>query len=160
MTSGTGKITVAGIFLTMLLTWGCRKDVIFTDTYPLHSETWKIDDIAEFSPEISDTATIDNIFFTIRTGSAYQFRNIWLFVNTVSPSGKRITDTLQYMLADEKGKPFGRGFGDVRELNLPFRTGVYFPEKGRYKFIIRHGMRTEDLRGIYDLGIRIEKARK
>ena len=158
------KGTNSSIFLLMifmfLLNSGCRNNVIFTDSTIPTAGTWKIDNVVEFRPDISDTASIQNIFFTIRTGSSYPFRNIWLFVNTISPSGKSITDTLQYMLADEKGKWYGRGLGDLKELNLPFRSGVWFPEKGAYQFKIRHGMRTVDLKGVYDIGLRIEKAKK
>ncbi len=160
MTKGLNKLVSLLIVILALQGTGCRNNVLFTDSTAFLSETWKVENVAEFDPLISDTATIQNIFFTIRTGSAYPFRNIWLFVNTVSPSGKSITDTLQYMLADGKGKWYGRGIGDVKELNLPFRNGVWFPEKGTYHFKIRHGMRVESLKGVYDLGLRIESAKK
>jgi gliding motility-associated lipoprotein GldH len=121
---------------------------------------WKLTDIPTFKVPITDTLTSNNVIFTIRSGSSYPFRNIYLFVTTTSPDGKNITDTLQYNLADEKGKWFGKGFGDIRELNLPYKSNVFFPLKGTYVFKIQHGMRIEDLKGIYDIGLRIEKKRK
>jgi gliding motility-associated lipoprotein GldH len=160
MIKGIHSLTFLLIIILVLQISGCNNNVTFTDSSAFPSETWKIENVAEFNPDISDTSTIQNIYFTIRTGSAYPFRNIWLFVNTISPSGKSITDTLQYMLADGKGKWYGRGIGDVKELNLPFRTGIYFPEKGEYHFKIRHGMRVENLKGVYDLGLRIESLKK
>ena len=117
-------------------------------------------DIATFEVPITDTLTSNNVIFTIRNGSSFPFRNIYLFVSTTSPNGKKITDTLQYNLADAKGKWFGRGFGDIHELNLPYKSNVFFPLKGTYEFKIQHGMRTETLKGVYDFGLRIEKIRK
>ena len=111
----------------------------------------------EFTFPVTDTINLTNVVFTIRTGSDYPFRNIYLFVTAVSPDGKINTDTLQYDLADEKGNWYGKGLGDIHELSLPYRTNVYFPLKGIYKFKIRHGMRIGDLKGVYDLGLRIEK---
>jgi hypothetical protein len=32
--------------------------------------------------------------------------------------------------------------------------------KGTYEFSIQHGMRIENLKGVYDIGLRIEKIRK
>jgi gliding motility-associated lipoprotein GldH len=32
--------------------------------------------------------------------------------------------------------------------------------KGSYEFKIQHGMRVENLKGVYDFGLRIEKIRK
>jgi gliding motility-associated lipoprotein GldH len=106
---------------------------------------------------VIDTVSKTNVSFTIRTGSDYPFRNIFLFVTASSPDGKSITDTLEYELADEKGNWFGKGSGDVHELNLPYRSNVFFPLKGNYVFKIQHGMRTVDLKGVYDIGVRIEK---
>jgi gliding motility-associated lipoprotein GldH len=121
---------------------------------------WKLTNIPTFKVPITDTLTSNNVIFTIRSGSSYPFRNIYLFVTTTSPDGKNITDTLQYNLADEKGKWFGKGFGDIHELNLPYKSNVFFPLKGTYVFKIQHGMRIENLKGIYDIGLRIEKKRK
>jgi gliding motility-associated lipoprotein GldH len=123
-------------------------------------QTWKLMDIASFKVQIKDTLNSNNVIFTIRNGSSYPFRNIYLFVTTISPDGKQISDTLQYNLADEKGKWYGRGFSDIHELNLPYKSNVYFPLKGTYMFKIQHGMRVEDLKGVYDIGLRIEKFRK
>ena len=81
-------------------------------------------------------------------------------MTTTSPDGKNLTDTLHYDLADEKGKWYGRGFGDVHELNLPYKSNVFFPRKGTYEFKVQHGMRIENLKGIFDIGLRIEKYKK
>ncbi len=115
------------------------------------------DEYRNIQVPVTDTLTSNNVSFTIRTGSSYPFRNIYLFVTTTSPDGKFITDTLQYFLADTKGKWYGKGFGDIHELNLPYKSNVFFPVKGTYKFNIQHGMRVEDLNGVYDFGMRIER---
>jgi len=117
-------------------------------------------DIKSFNAQITDTIASNDIFFTIRTGSDYPFRNIFLFVSTYAPDGKSLTDTLEYYLADDKGNWLGKGVGDIRELKLPYRTNAYFPMKGKYEFTVQHGMRAEDLKGVYDIGIRIEETKK
>lgn len=146
------------IILTGILA-GCinKRNLVYTDNVTIPDEVWTLDKIAQFRVSINDTVSNNNILFSIRTGSSYPFRNIWLFVTTISPMGISITDTLQYMIADEKGVWYGKGFGNIHELDLPFKTNVYFPVKGIYTFNIRHGMRAENLRGVYDLGLRVEK---
>ena len=121
---------------------------------------WELLYTPVFKIPITDTISSHNVFFIIRTGSSYPFRNIYLFVTRTSPDGKSLTDTLQYFLADEKGKWYGKGFGDIHELDLPYKRNVYFPVKGTYQFKIQHGMRVEDLKGVYDFGLRIEKISK
>jgi gliding motility-associated lipoprotein GldH len=146
------------IFLLLLLS--CKSRVVYTNSVAMPKETWKLMDVSDFKVPITDTINSNNVFFTIRNGSSYPFRNIFLFVTTNSPDGKKITDTLQYNLADEKGKWFGKGFGDIHELNLPYKSNVFFPKKGTYEFKIQHGMRVENLKGVYDFGLRIENIRK
>jgi gliding motility-associated lipoprotein GldH len=160
MTKGINKYLFLIVFLFIWQLYACNKNIIFTDSIALPGEEWDLENVIFFKPQIIDTTTSDNIYLTIRTGSSYPFRNIWLFVTTTSPAGKSITDTLQYMLADEKGKWYGKGFGDIHELNLPFKTMVYFPRKGAYSFGIRHGMRAEKLKSVYDIGLRIERVTK
>jgi gliding motility-associated lipoprotein GldH len=126
----------------------------------MKNNTWSLFDNPEFKVPVTDTINSNNIFFTIRTGSKYPFRNIYLFVTAISPVGKSITDTLQYDLADEKGNWYGKGSGDIHELNLPYKTNVFFPLKGTYHFKIQHGMRIGDLKGVYDFGLRVEKFSK
>ncbi len=160
MIKGTNRFSFSITLIFVLLLSSCKSNVVYTSSTAMGQETWKLMDIATFKVPITDTINSNNVIFTIRNGTAYPFRNIFLFVTTSSPDGKSITDTLQYNLADEKGKWLGKGFGDVHELNLPYKSNVFFPAKGIYVFKIQHGMRVENLKGVYDFGLRIEKIRK
>ena len=160
MIKGINRYSFVLILTSLVLLSSCNSNVVFTDSLEMPGRTWKLLDIPAFKIPVTDTLNSNNVFFTIRTGSSYPFRNIYLFVTTTSPDKKSITDTLQYNLADEKGKWYGKGFGDIHELNLPYKTNVYFPLKGSYQFKIQHGMRVEDLKGVYDFGLRIEKISK
>jgi gliding motility-associated lipoprotein GldH len=160
MIKGINRYSFVLILMSLVLLSSCNSNVVYTDSMEMPDRTWKLLDIPAFKIPVTDTLKSNNVFFTIRTGSSYPFRNIYLFVTTISPDGKSITDTLQYNLADEKGKWYGKGFGDIHELNLPYKTNVYFPVKGSYKFKIQHGMRVEDLKGVSDFGLRIEKISK
>jgi len=159
MIKGINKYLFLIFFLFIWQIYACDRNLIYSESRPMPSEEWNLDNVVSFEPQISDTVTSNNISFFIRTGTSYPFRNIWLFVTTTSPAGKSITDTVQYMLASEKGKWYGKGFGDVHELNLPFKTNVFFPKTGEYSFKIRHGMRAETLKGVYDIGLRIERVK-
>jgi gliding motility-associated lipoprotein GldH len=160
MIKGINRFSFILILTFLLLLLSCNSNIVYTNSQAMAGETWKLMDIPAFKVPITDTLNSNNVIFTIRNGSSYSFRNIYLFVTTTSPDGKKITDTLQYYLADEKGKWYGRGFGDIHELNLPYKSNVYFPLKGTYVFKIQHGMRVENLNGVYDFGLRIEKIKK
>ena len=160
MIKGINRFSFVLVMTFLLLLLSCNSSVVYTNSQAIHKETWTLTDIPTFKVPITDTVNSNNVLFTIRSGSSFPFRNIFLFVTTTSPDGKQITDTLQYNLADEKGKWYGKGFGDIHELNLPYKSNVFFPVKGIYEFKIQHGMRIENLKGVYDFGLKIEKYRK
>lgn len=160
MTKRILKNTFILVLTSLFLTVSCGRDVVFTDSFAIPERTWTLNEKPSFEVEVSDTVTANNISFLIRTGSDYPFRNIFLFVSTVLPDGNTLTDTVQYNLADEKGNWYGRGFGDIHSLSLPYKSNIYFPLNGTYFFKVQHGMRIEDLEGVYDIGIRVEKIRK
>ncbi len=160
MIKGINRFSFILILTFFSLLLSCNSNIVYTNYQAMPDETWKLMNIPSFNVPITDTVNSNNVIFTIRNGSSYPFRNIYLFVTTTSPDGKQITDTLQYNLADEKGKWYGKGFGDIHELNLPYKSNVFFPVKGTYEFKIQHGMRVENLKGVYDFGLRIEKIKK
>ncbi len=67
-----------------------------------------------------------------------------------------MTDTLNFRLADDRGRWLGRGIGDLYFIRLPYKQDILFPYKGIYRFEIVQGMRT-DLEGIRDVGLRVER---
>jgi len=146
------EINKSSTLLLLLLLSSCNSDVIFTDSVVMQDNIWDLSNVPDFSMQIDDTTQLTDVFFTIRTGSDYPFRNLFLFVTVFSPDGNIMTD--------EKGNWYGKGFGDIHELNLPYRTNVFFPARGTYLFNIQHGMRIGDLPGIYDIGLRIERSKR
>lgn len=112
-------------------------------------------DPARYACEIDDTVRTYNMKLSLRTSTEYPYRNIYLFMMTTFPSGSVMTDTIHAMVTDEKGKWLGRGTGAVRELTIPYKSNVYFPEQGKYHFRVVHGMRDTILKGVYDMGMKI-----
>jgi gliding motility-associated lipoprotein GldH len=160
MTKEHSSFTLVLFLLSFCLLTACKRNVSYSNSSAMPEKIWKLPDAAVFEIPVTDTLSRNNVLFTIRTSSSYPFRNIYLFVSATSPDGRVLTDTLHYNLSDEKGQWYGKGFGDIHELDLPYKSNVYFPLKGTYQFKIQHGMRVEDLAGIYDFGLRIEKVTK
>jgi len=123
----------------------------------LPPDGWSKYNKPEFRAEIDDTSSSFDILFSIRNSHEYPYRNLFLFVTTTSPSGQFIKDTIEYQLADNKGKWYGKGLGDIHNLSVPYKNNVIFPVPGEYSFRLEHGMRSDRLEGIVDLGLIIKK---
>jgi gliding motility-associated lipoprotein GldH len=129
-----------------------------TDEYhTIRNSSWNVDSVQHFSFFILQKEQNHNIYLNIRNDRSYGFSNLWLFVTIVSPTGKSRTDTVQAVLADPAGKWLGKGFSGVYDNRLIYRRNVYFPDPGPYTIHLQHGMRPNDLKGITDIGIRVEK---
>jgi len=144
--------------ITITIFISCNSENIYTATKMIPDISWNKYNKPVFQAEIIDTLQPCNIYITLRSTPDYPFRNIFLFVTTTSPEGHIIKDTVEYMIADESGRWLGNGLGDIHDLSLPYKLNVLFPVSGTYRFRIEQGMRKDDLDGIMDIGIRIDKS--
>jgi gliding motility-associated lipoprotein GldH len=110
-----------------------------------------------FDVEIKDVQSTYNYYINIRNNGDYPFSNLYLFLQTTFPDGKMARDTIECMLADYNGKWLGSGITSVKFNRLLFQKGVRFPQKGKYVFELEQAMRVKDLKGISDIGIKLEK---
>ncbi|MEA1885816.1 MAG: gliding motility lipoprotein GldH [Bacteroidota bacterium] len=138
----------------------CKPGNIYSDSEKIPAYTWNAANIVTFEVPVEDTTSAFDINLIIRTDNSYPYRNLFLFIKTTSPDKMIIKDTVEYLLADEKGNWYGSGLGDVNDLYVPFKTNVRFPAEGIYSFSIQHGMRDKDLDGVTDIGIQVRKRTK
>ena len=136
----------------------CDKKALFEKNTPLYNAEWSKHEIIPFEVNISDTASVYNFYINIRNNTDYAYANLYLFMNTRYPDKEVSRDTIECILADKNGKWFGKGWGKYRFLSLPLGKNVKFFQTGTYIFEFEQAMRTDTLKNISDIGIRIEKS--
>jgi gliding motility-associated lipoprotein GldH len=156
------KIKTGGLPLafccTLLFLSACDNKRIFEQNTDIPDNNWASSNKIKFNVPITDPATSANFYINVRNADGYPYSNLYLFVKTTFPNGKFSTDTLECILADEKGKWLGKGLGDIYDNQIPFKRNVRFPLAGNYIFEIQQGMRSDIVPLIMDVGLRIEKA--
>lgn len=138
----------------------CNSNVVYSKYQKFDNNEWAVKDKAVFDIEITDTVTLNNISLMVRHADAYPYSNLFLFVTTKYPDGKVMTDTMEVVLSDEKGKWQGSGAGDIFDFKVPIKKNVRFPLAGKYQFTFEHGMRVDPLPLIMDFGFEIEKSKE
>jgi gliding motility-associated lipoprotein GldH len=73
------------------------------------------------------------------------------------PDGHIARDTIELTLADYDGRWLGSGMGSVKFSRFLLQKDVRFKQKGNYLFTLEQAMRVNELNGIRDIGLRIEK---
>jgi gliding motility-associated lipoprotein GldH len=135
----------------------CMGGPVFHENMALKSGKWNAGDSLLFNALITDTIQPHSIILSLRNKGSYSFSNFYAFITTHAPSGAARTDTVEFVLADKRGKWLGKGFGDLWQTSRPFKLNIRFPHTGIYTFAVKQGMRVENLEGIMDFGIRIDR---
>ncbi|MEO9076652.1 MAG: gliding motility lipoprotein GldH [Gelidibacter sp.] len=152
------------LLTTVFLVLSCDSNQIF-DEYKSVPNQWNKDTLISFTVTPPDSTKFYNLFINVRNTNDYKFSNLFLIAEMNFPHGKTIKDTLEYQMAKPDGAFIGEGFTDVKENKLWYKEGVKFDEIGEYNITIQHAMRNngevngvDDLKGITDVGFRIEPA--
>jgi len=148
---------LALFLLLTIIIFSCKNDTVYEKYYAIEDATWHAGNILKYEVQVKDTLTSNDIYIETRHLGNYPLSNLYLFITTTAPTGRYIKDTVEIFLADNKGKWYGRGFGDIYSHTHPYKRNVRFPYTGIYSFEIQHGMRVEELPGIEDIGLRIEQ---
>ncbi|MFO7978284.1 MAG: gliding motility lipoprotein GldH [Bacteroidales bacterium] len=149
---------VALLLMVVALSWaGCQGPVVYEEHQALPPEGWPQNQKLVFQTEITDTASLHELYLDIRNTTGYEYRNLFLYLDITFPEGTILRDTIEATLAEPSGKWIGKGFGAIKTNRFLFRDQVWFPQQGTYTFILQHGMREQTLEGVSDIGIRIER---
>lgn len=140
-----------------IIVLSCQSDFIFNEKKTLN-QPWNKSETVNFEFEITDTLAYYNLNLFLRNTTDYKYSNLYLFVNTLFPDGHQSRDTLEFVLADIKGKWLGKGSGKIKESNILIRQGLVFPHVGIYHFEFEQAMRATSLYGIIDIGMQLTKA--
>jgi gliding motility-associated lipoprotein GldH len=143
--------------LALIFFSACNDNIVFEENHSVNSRGWHINDTLIFNYTVKDTTALYDLYINVRNNTEFPYSNFYVFFETQFPDGRVFRDTVEMMLADRFGNWTGRGFGNIKSNSFHFRRDVWFPLEGGYTFAVQHAMREEAIKGISDMGIRIEK---
>lgn len=145
------------ILLTIFIT-SCDSNRFFEENREITDGVWNMKQRLTFEFDVPDTTTAYNLYYNVRTNDDYPYSNLYVFQHIDFPNGKKGSDTIELLLVNPDGSWVGTGQGDLHDCQLLFRKNVRFPVSGKYRMEVEQAMRMEQLPGVKDVGIRIEKA--
>jgi gliding motility-associated lipoprotein GldH len=146
------------IAFVSFVSFSCSYNNVYDVSNVIKQGKWDSKNVLTFEYTCEDTLSVCNTFINIRHSGAYKYNNLYLFVTTSAPNGMVHLDTLDFSLADDRGKWKGSGIGDMHDVRLAYKQNIKFGQNGKYIFQIQQAMRDVVLEGITDVGFRIEKA--
>ena len=156
---------IIALFIVVIFFVSCDEKRVF-DEYKGLNGKWEKDNVVRFTFNQTDTIHPYNLFLNIRNNNDYPFSNLFLTVTMKQPDSLVKIDTLEYAMANADGSLMGEGFSDVKESKLWYQENFVFKQKGEYTIEIQQALRetgsvsgVEELKGVTDVGFRIEKTK-
>lgn len=146
------------VFFSILLL-SCDKDLRYEKFQKVDTQAWHYKDNLLFNVSATNEETVD-LTVALRNTTDFQHANLWLFLSIQSPSGKVLKDTLNCLLADNYGYWLGSGFSGLYLTEHRLSKPVFLNEKGDWSVKVTHGMRTDSIQGIQEVGILVRKVNR
>ena len=147
---------IISVIIVSCFLFSCSKNTVYNEFQHISNKTWNRSDAYFFNFEIMDNSVAYNISLQLRNNDMYKYQNIWVIYEEAQPSGVAIKDTIEYMLADDFGKWTGNGIS-LYQNRIALRNAYHFPDTGKYTISVQHGMRDNELKGLENIGLFIEK---
>jgi gliding motility-associated lipoprotein GldH len=153
---------VGGVFIICLLVVGflssCDKTRVFEENQQINNYKWAYDDPKTFVADIKDTTQHYNLYVNIRHSFLFEWRNVWVKIQTTFPDGRTMEKRVNLVLSEPDGHWYGDCLGDNCDMKIAIQNNAIFPKPGKYTFKVSQDMRVSPLANIKSAGIRIEKA--
>lgn len=134
-----------------------NENTVYHSYQSLPDEGWgKSDTLSFFLPVTDSIPPTLRIFAEVRNRIDYPYHDLHLFISRNMPdSTVWHTDTIAISLTDDDGRWTGKGWGSVYQAET-FVQSVRPLHPGNYTIKVMSGMKDIKLKGINDIGIRIE----
>ena len=135
----------------------CDKNVVMEKQENIVNTQWDYADAKTFTAEIKDTVQHYNIYVSLRHGFNFEWRNMWVKIETTFPDGKQYERRVNLILSGADGVWNAEILGDNCDILIPIQDNAFFPEVGKYTFKISQDMRVNPLGNVKTVGMRVEK---
>jgi gliding motility-associated lipoprotein GldH len=137
----------------------CDKARVIEENQQIANYNWNYTDAKTFVANISDTSAHYNLYINVRHSFQFEWRNVWVKIQTTFPDGKSMEKRINLVLSEPDGRWFGDCLGDNCDMQFAIQQNAIFPQTGKYTFKISQDMRVNPLTKVKSVGMRVETAK-
>ncbi|TKC00795.1 gliding motility lipoprotein GldH [Pedobacter cryophilus] len=145
--------------LTIMALQSCNSDTIIDSFESVPNQNWTYLKPVKASIAIADSTKAYNIYVNFRHTADYKYANIWLRFHVIGPDKKDVIERQEFQLALPDGEWLGKGSGSLYSYQLIYKENYKFKSKGTHTIVVEQNMRDNPLKGINDVGLKIEEAK-
>ncbi len=140
-----------------LILGACNGQTVYHAFRDLPTEGWQRTDTVDFKVAVPDSFTTYNLYVEVRNNDTYPYQNLNLSISSSTADTLHLSaDTLQLTLADPQGNWTGKGWSGLYQSAFP-AGAVPIRQAGIYRFQIAYTLPDKSLKGISDIGIKLER---
>lgn len=150
------------IFALLILAgcfFSCTEQPYFEKVYSFKNNEWDQRVKPSFTVDIKDINKEYNFIITLRTTTDYKYSNLWVYMSTITPDGKKAREPFQVYITNPDGTWLGAKTGTVVENYLQFKKRK-LPMKGKYTFTLEQGITDQKIDEVLDIGFNVEEVKK
>ena len=148
--------------LTLGFIFSCSKPTFFMN-YKDFNGHWPVYEKVLFTLDKGSENPV-NLMIYIRNNKQYPYSNLFLIAKLKTGDSLLLCDTLEYAMADARGKWLGKGFLEVKESKLWWRENYQLPAVENINVQLEHALRSNNseqgldkLEGIVGVGFAVEE---
>ena len=157
----TSKFSTLSL-LTIGFIFSCSKPTFFMN-YKDFNGNWPVYEKVLFTLDKGSENPV-NLMIYIRNNKQYPYSNLFLIAKLKTGDSLLLCDTLEYAMADARGKWLGKGFLEVKESKLWWRENYQLPAVENINVQLEHALRSnnseqglDNLEGIVGVGFAVEE---
>jgi len=135
---------------------GCGPTPMYEKVYRFEGDKWEQKVKPVFKVDVKEIDTEYDFVLTMRTTTDYEYNNLWVYLNTITPSGQKAREPFEIKISNPDGTWAGKKTGTVVEFPLYFKRRK-LPEKGTYTFVLEQAITASTVNEVLDLGFKMEK---
>jgi len=147
--------------LTLLLSAAACKGPslnAFEKDISIRGGAWAMENRPSVEFDVTDTVAAYNVSVVCRHTDGYAYKNLWLLISTRRPGDSMFRkDRFELTLQKNDGSWYGTGMDDIWDQRIPLYPTLHFNRIGTYTVVFEQNMRDNPLKGILDIGLRVEK---
>ena len=147
---------ISGFFFLVLLLISCADNAVLDVNKEISDKNWSYIKKIRIPVKIENENQTYNLYLNLRHTADYNYSNIFILIHQSGPAMKPTSERREFRLAYPDGEWLGSGSGNLYSYQMLFRKDYKFPAKGTYIFEFEQNMRDNPLRGISDIGLRVE----
>ena len=152
------KTQIAIILLLTIFAFSCNENRVYEEldsSFPKYR--WDKEKVVSVSADIADINQAYKLFLSLRHVHGFQFSNLNLKVEMISPSKKTVTKSYVMKVVGADKKYLSECNGDLCDLETLMEDNFKFEEVGKHIFKISHEMKVNPVPNVMMMGIAIDK---